>query len=450
MENHVLSGLMGLCVGDAIGVPVEFKSREYLKSRPVLGLSGYGTHNQKLGTWSDDTSLSLCLADSLNHGLDYDDIMNRFSLWLSRGEYTASGEVFDVGISTKKAIKCYQSGGAPLSCGGSNENDNGNGSLMRILPLLFYLQALYGIDFQENDEAFEIIHNVSSLTHAHNRSRIGCGIYLSVAAMLLGNMDLKSAIDLGIYKALDYYGRYKDYKNELKHYSRLSDNSFFSLTESEIKSSGYVVDTLEAAIWCLGNSSTYQECVLKAVNLGNDTDTVAAVAGGFAGLYYGYDCIPKNWIEQIVNLDYVEEIANRLNGTLKQRSIADLHKFVPFFEAAFDKKVCNWLSGGKISDNFYSTSHPVYDSELYDFVRRFERSNLVCFNYVYVIDKYQLDKTELMHDAIEKADLELTLAILTGYIRQERFCDGLWEDAIREGIFLKLIRRLDSLSFKSK
>lgn len=450
MENHVLSGIMGLCVGDALGVPVEFKSREYLKSSPVLGLCGYGTHNQKLGTWSDDTSLSLCLADSLNHGLDYDDIMNRFSLWLSRGEYTASGEVFDVGISTKKAINFYQSGRAPLSCGGSSENDNGNGSLMRILPLLFYLQALYGIDFQDYDEAFEMIHNVSSLTHAHNRSKIACGIYLSVAAMLLGNMDLKSAVDLGIYKALDYYGRHKEFMNELKHYVRLSDSSFFSLTESEIKSSGYVVDTLEAAIWCLVNSSTYKECVLKAVNLGNDTDTVAAVAGGLAGLYYGYNGIPKNWIEQILNLGYVEEIANRLNDTLKRSSIAVLYKFVPYFEAAFDKKVCNWQGGGKISDNFYSTSHPVYDSELYDFIRKFERSNLVFFNYVDVIDKYQLDNTELMNDAIEKADLELTLAILTGYIRQERFCDGLWEDALKEGTFLKLIKRLDSLSVKSK
>lgn len=313
MSNTILDGIMGLCVGDALGVPVEFISREVLKANPVTGMRGFGTHNQPIGTWSDDTSMTLCLVDSLAGGLDYKDIMTKFQLWLTEGAYTPHGEVFDVGISTRQAIKRFMIGTEPLKCGGVGERDNGNGSLMRILPLLFYIQSLYGTDFEEVDEAFSIIHDVSALTHAHKRSKIACGIYISVASMLIDKMDLKNAVELGIYKAGEYYKQKPEFKDELSRFSRLFDEDFQKLDERKIKSSGYVVDTLEAAIWCLLNSKSYKECVLMAVNLGEDTDTVAAVAGGLAGLYYGYENIPEKWINQIVKREYIEELSNRLH-----------------------------------------------------------------------------------------------------------------------------------------
>ncbi len=205
MANNILSGIMGLCVADALGVPVEFEDRETLRKNPVLDMRSYGTHYQPAGTWSDDTSMTLCLVDSLSKGLDYDGIMTNFSKWINDGAYTPHGEVFDVGNATRKALMRFNTGTKTLDCGGLGDNDNGNGSLMRILPIAFYLQSIFGTDITEHDEAMTIIHNVSALTHAHKRSLIACGIYCSVACRLMEGRNLSNAIEMGIYKAIEYY-----------------------------------------------------------------------------------------------------------------------------------------------------------------------------------------------------------------------------------------------------
>src|SRR6056297_301038 len=313
-RDSVLGAIMGLCVADAMGVPVEFKNREERKEDPVTEMRGYGTFNLPPGTWSDDSSLTLCLADSLARGLDYKDIMENFSKWLHEGEFTPHGESFDVGNGTYKAIMRFGKGTDPLLCGGKEERDNGNGSLMRILPLVFHLRKNYGSEFASSGEAMQIICNVSSLTHAHRRSVIACGLYLSIASELLDGKAAKEAVRSGLVKAAQYYACRVGYAEELEHYRRLADKEFASLPEDSIKSSGYVVDTLEAAIWCLLNTETYKECVLKAVNLGEDTDTVGAVAGGLAGIHYGYKSIPEEWIEQIARRDFIVDICEKLRG----------------------------------------------------------------------------------------------------------------------------------------
>jgi len=324
MKNKVLDGVMGLCVGDAIGVPVEFVSREALIKNPVINMRSYGTYNQPVGTWSDDTSMTLCLVDSLIKGLDYQDIMTKFHKWFDKGDFTPYGETFDVGNSTRKAITRFSDGVPSLECGGLNEYDNGNGSLMRILPILFYLQSIYGTEFLENDEAFDIIHNVSALTHAHTRSKIACGIYVSVASELIGRENLKIAVGQGIYRAELYYKKQIKYKDELKYFNRLKEKDFEKLDESIIKSSGYVVDTLEAAIWCLLNTNNYKDCILKAVNLGEDTDTVAAIAGGLAGIYYGYENIPNEWLAKIARREYIEDLCSQFNSAVSKIGINKL------------------------------------------------------------------------------------------------------------------------------
>ncbi len=445
MKNTVLDGIIGLCVADALGVPVEFIKREQLIAKPVTEMKGFGTHNQPVGTWSDDTSLTLCLLDSLSNGLDYNDIMAKFHLWLEEGAYTPYGEVFDVGIGTRQAIKRYASGIDPLMCGGVNEFDNGNGSLMRILPLVFYIQSLYGNDFQKFDEVFDLIHDVSALTHAHKCSQIACGIYISVASKIIGNMDIRVAVELGIYEANEYYKQKPEFMPDLTRFSRLLVNNFYGLNVSEIKSSGYVVDTLEAAIWCLLNSKSYKECVLLAVNLGEDTDTVAAVAGGLAGLYYGYKNIPSDWINQIVKREYIEELSNKLYISLMRESIGRLIAFIPYFENVLKEQACQWSGGEKIDENSFTMPYPVYDKVLEDFIQTFYKSNLMCYNYLDVIKLHKIDGTKEMNDALDNSDIELTLAILTGYVRQERFCDGLWQSAVEDKTFLKLLRRLDAL-----
>lgn len=308
MSNIVLDGIMGLVVGDALGVPVEFQSRDSLEKDPVTGMRAYGTYGQPAGTWSDDSSLTLALLDSLKKGLDYKDIMDKFLGWYERADYTPHGQMFDIGNATSAALRRYKSGCAPLEVGGTSEGDNGNGSLMRILPILFYLQKRYGEDFTEKAEAFEIIHNISALTHGHRRSMIGCGIYICVAKNLIGAKDIQTAVENGLKTAFDFYKKQDEFLKELEHYNRLEDENFRNLDSGQIKSGGYVVDSLEAALWCLLNTDTYASCVLKAVNLGKDTDTTAAIAGGLAGLFYGYGDIPEEWLKTIARREYVEAL----------------------------------------------------------------------------------------------------------------------------------------------
>ena len=316
MSNNITNAIMGLCVADALGVPVEFMQRSKLKADPVIDMRAYGTYHQPAGTWSDDTSMTLCLLDSLADGLDYDDIMKKFRQWFDEGAYTPYGETFDVGNATRKAINRYSAGTAALECGGKADGDNGNGSLMRILPILFYLQSRYGTEI--NEEAFEIIHKVSSITHAHKRSLMACGIYICIASEITQGIGLKAAIQTGTQKAMQYYRNNPEFTHELKHYARLENKDFEKLPEEQIKSSGYVVDTLEAALWCLLNTNNYRDCVLKAVNLGEDTDTVAAVAGGLAGLYYKYENIPPQWLAVIAKRDYIEDLCDKLQTALRE------------------------------------------------------------------------------------------------------------------------------------
>ena len=436
---------MGSCVADALGVPVEFISRESLKKNPVIDMRSYGTHKQAAGTWSDDTSMTLCLIDSLSKGLDYKDIMTNFIKWINTCDYTAHGEVFDVGNATRKALLKFERGTAPLDCGSLNDNDNGNGSLMRILPILFYINSIYGTEFTENDEAMNIIHNVSALTHAHKRSLIACGIYISVASMLLGDMNLSSAVEMGIYSAIEYYEKHDEFAEEIHYYKRLSDKTFSKTPIKNIKSSGYVVDTLEAAIWCLLNTKNYKDCVLLAVNLGEDTDTVAAVAGGLAGLHYGYESIPKEWLSVIAKRDYIESLSNQLDIALSRTCIEKLCSYIPYFETATRESVCHYEGGEKLGEKQFTMAYPVYDETLNEFIQEVYKTNIMCNNYDEVIHSRGLDNEEEIKSSIDAADIELIKAILTGYVRQERFCDGLWASAVEDKTFLKILQRLRQL-----
>ena len=198
-------------------------------------------------------------------------------------------------------------------CGEKGEFNNGNGSLMRILPAaLYYSAELAGDEIG----GAEIIYNLSALTHVHMRSKLGCLIYSKVIAdMVYGTGDKFDTVELSIHKCKQYLDSSCDenVSEEMQHYSRLWDlQKFKMLEENEIKSSGYVVDTLEAALWCFLNTTSYKECVLKAVNLGDDTDTVGAVAGGLAGLYYEMDALPKDWLAVIPKKEWIMELAEKM------------------------------------------------------------------------------------------------------------------------------------------
>lgn len=316
--NRYIGAVLGLVVGDALGVPVEFKSCAELKANPVTDMIGYGTHNQPAGTWSDDSSMAIATMEwliEIENGVpDYTLLMDKFSNWLMYGDYTPYGYTFDCGISTSRAIMNYGRGLDPLQCGGKTDYDNGNGSLMRILPVaLWNSSELAG----EDVEGAEFIFDVSAVTHAHVRSKIGCLIYSKMIADLLYSQggDKIEVLKKSLVNCKKYLESIEDKQTayELGKYDRLWDlEAFQELNEDDIKSSGYVVDTLETAVWCFLNTDNYKDCVLKAVNLGEDTDTVGAVAGGLAGLYYGLEEIPEEWINLLPKKEWIIELAGKM------------------------------------------------------------------------------------------------------------------------------------------
>lgn len=320
----IKAGIFGTVVGDALGVPVEFSSRGQRKEDPVKDMRAYGTHNQPKGTWSDDSSMMLATLDSIiqRGGIRYDDIMEKFRLWLLRGDYTPHGDVFDAGGTCTSAISKYRPGVDARECGGTNERSNGNGSLMRIMPVSLYVG--FDEDFWKDsvlEDEVDKVQGVSSLTHAHPRSLMGCVIYTAICHELIYRNDkpLLFTVQYAVDKTLEFYANaweayswFDDaFLTEIRagKYDRLRDlTSFKDLPDTEIRGSGYVVDCLESSIWCLLNSESYADCVLKAVNLGEDTDTTAVVTGGLAGLYYGYDNIPKDWIDAIVSKEWIRNL----------------------------------------------------------------------------------------------------------------------------------------------
>ena len=281
--SKIYNGIIGLVVGDALGVPAEFKKRDTYK---ITDMIGYGTHNQLPGTWSDDSSMTLATLESIRRlkKIDLSDIMRNFYRWLYEKEFTPYGDVFDVGGTTRRAIDRYAKGVPIEDCGGKAITDNGNGALMRVLPLAFV------------DCDFDDICAVSGLTHGHGISHAVCFLYLSIAERIFKYVPFEDILaDIN----------FDDW------YKKIGLRDIRKLQRDEIKNTGYVVDTLEAALWCLYNTDNYRDCVLTAVNLGDDTDTVAAVAGGLAGLMYGYGGkkgVPEEWISKIARKEWIEDL----------------------------------------------------------------------------------------------------------------------------------------------
>lgn len=309
-EKIVHSALFGVAVGDALGVPVEFKDRDELTRFPVLGMKEYGSHGQPAGTWSDDSSLTFCLAESLCEGYNINQVAQFFVNWRNAQMWTPHGRVFDIGMATNYAIHRITQGIDPTLCGGFNIEDNGNGSLMRILPLVFYLKN------KNIEEIYQITKEVSSITHAHFRSVFACFIYLVYALEIMKGLNKQDAYS-NMQQIIADFLKEKDLnKNELSLFDRILKQNINSVEEDNIHSSGYVLHSLEASLWCLLTSNNYKETVLKAVNLGSDTDTTGAIAGGLAGIYYGYDTIPNEWIEVLARKNDIFNLCDKLEKKL--------------------------------------------------------------------------------------------------------------------------------------
>ena len=311
-RNIWLDGIMGVIIGDALGCPVQFRSREEIAADPVTEMRGHGTYDMPSGTWTDDGSMTLAAMDSIRecHGIHPKNIMYRFACWLTKGDYTPFGESFDIGNGTLAAITKYMEHPNINTCGGTSERDNGNGSLMRILPVCLFCCEQQTAGGMTDDEAIRNIHLISGLTHNHMRAKIACGLYYFLSRAVINTEGtLKERLQRGMDDGFAYYGKQRPAKADLCFYDRLRDlNQFSLLGMTEIRSSGYVVDTLEAAIWSLLCTGTFRDALLKSVNLGFDTDTVGAVCGGLAGLFYGYGNIPGEWLYVIKRREWIESM----------------------------------------------------------------------------------------------------------------------------------------------
>jgi len=304
------AGIVGFVVGDALGVPIEFSDRQYLEKRPLKEMVGYGSHKVPEGTWSDDTSMMLATMDSIveKDGLDYWDIMYKFSEWTDYAKYTATDVLFDIGISTSRAISNFKKGTDVLSCGGRGFKDNGNGSLMRILPIVYYLNFA---NLSEEEEIM-IINNVSSLTHGHEISCLGCKIFSDYVTAIINGADKSEALTFVKNQNYDKY-----YSSDaILAYKRILNGKLEELSKNEIRSSGYVVDTLEASLWCTLNSDNYEQSVVTAINLGEDTDTIGAITGSINGIVYGMEQIPDRWLNKLRKKDYLFNLIERFTNEL--------------------------------------------------------------------------------------------------------------------------------------
>lgn len=319
LQRHIEGAIYGQIIGDAVGLPFELYSRAKMQENPCTDMTGGGAHQKPLGWWSDDGSLTLALVSSLTNVLVYpnkenqlihhiaDNIVN----WYDNGAFTPGGYSFGSGGTTRDAIARYKLRKNPFIVGGLLDANNGNGSIMRILPLVFYSEYK-NKELHPHcsiDETYKRTLHVSGITHAHCTSVLCCFYLIRFAENLLKGMSPKQSyhhLRLDFIHSMNEQSYIRAFLKNIDYnldcfepLSRLLFTNIAEYPDYKIKSGIFVCDTLEASIWCLLTTHSYKEAVLKAVNLGGDTDTTAAVTGGLAGLYYGLDNIPIQWIDNV-------------------------------------------------------------------------------------------------------------------------------------------------------
>lgn len=296
--DRLKGGLYGLLIGDALGVPYEFHPASAIPALELIDMTPPALFPRshagvKPGTWSDDGALTLCLLDSLieKDGLDLTNLATKFLAWGSDGYMAVDGHVFDMGNQTSRALANLKSGRAPEMAGPSDERSNGNGSLMRALPLALWHRGT-------DEELVALAHAQSLLTHGHVHSQVCCALYVLVARLLLGGQTMNEAWDCAEGELAKIYCG-----------SAFASALEFVLTvkSNQPEGSGYVVDSLWSAKSAC-QESTFAGVVKAAVALGNDTDTTACIAGGLAGVHFGFDAIPRRWMELLRGRDLVKPL----------------------------------------------------------------------------------------------------------------------------------------------
>lgn len=320
--DNVHGGLYGAAVGDALGVPYETESYESMMTNPCTGMTGYGHHRQPAGTWSDDTSMTLCTADSLCKGFDPDNMMKKFMLWKDRKQYTATGVVFDVGRTCRKAINQFNEGVPALLCGDASVNGNGNGSIMRILPMVLYQMFMCPVTDIELERFLAPVHEASVLTHAHPVAQICCGLFaLTIREFFIKENSKKSHLEIvqcAFEKGRAFYeSRGEMFQEEIRKPDLFIEPvKLLQLQGKELPNWGYVINTWNITLLSFLTTDSFRDCVLKAINMGGDTDTNGAVAGALSGSIYGMKSIPEEWINALQNKRLLDLIYGQFSDVL--------------------------------------------------------------------------------------------------------------------------------------
>lgn len=285
--------LLGLACGDAVGTTVEFMPRGTFP--PVTDMVGGGPFRLKPGEWTDDTSMALCLADSLIEcdGFDATDQMRRYVRWLDEGYWSSNGRCFDIGGTTHNALSNFKRTGNPFS-GSTHTQSAGNGCIMRLAPVPMFFYPDRGAAIEMSGESSRTTHGAAECIEA---SRLfGAMLFVALAGgdkedVMLGH-GASEFSSVGILA--------------------IANGEYRTKVESEIFGTGYVVPSLEAALWCFYHTDNFRDAILKATNLGKDADTTAAICGQIAGAFYGENGIPENWCKKLVMHDEICLLADRL------------------------------------------------------------------------------------------------------------------------------------------
>ncbi|MBN1382693.1 MAG: ADP-ribosylglycohydrolase family protein [Deltaproteobacteria bacterium] len=295
--------LLGLAVGDALGTTLEFKPPGSFK--PITDIIGGGPFNLKPGQWTDDTSMALCLAESLItcKGFDPKDQMERYCRWWKEGHLSSAGTCFDIGNTTRTALAAFLKTGNPFS-GPTSPHAAGNGALMRLAPVSLF--------FADNpEEAIEKSGESSRTTHGATTSINACRYFGALICGVVHGEDKDTLLT-------DHYGPVPGYWQEhplTQEIAEIAAGSFKRKNPPAIRGTGFVVQSLEAALWAFHHSNTFEEGCLMAVNLGDDADTTGAIYGQIAGVFYGEAGIPRKWLTKITQYNLIVSLADHLYAT---------------------------------------------------------------------------------------------------------------------------------------
>lgn len=282
-HDRAAGALVGLAVGDALGAPVEFLPPGGFE--PVKDFRGGGTWGLEAGQWTDDTSMALCLAESLVHcgGFDPRDQMERYLRWYREGYLSSTGECFDIGNATREALERFERTGDPFS-GSTDPRKAGNGSLMRLVPVPVFWH-------DEPERAIRYAAESSRTTHGADTTVDACRYYAGLLCGVLGGAEKDELLSPFYSPVLELWER-EPLSSAI---AEVAAGSFLEKEPPEIQGTGYVVKSLEAALWAFAKGESFEESVLLAVNLGDDTDTTGAICGQLAGAYWGESGIPERW-----------------------------------------------------------------------------------------------------------------------------------------------------------